>query len=243
MIISWPVCAHDSAECLAVGSLTGLASRRSLELLGWREKKSLAINMDPAQSMASASVCFSIRFLVQGWPDLGMARIVRRRHGPMKAFGSRTSPWLTWLGAIIAAALVAPGCGGSPASSSSVQVWGRVTFNGKPVGYGALIFQPAKTNKSGWGVGLISEDGKFSLVSNEPTVGLQPGRFDLFIKPPSPHDTRTHRRSDEEEWTDEKAVVIAYEYPVPKRFFSPETSGLWVDLEKEPIRLDIDLRD
>ncbi len=191
--------------------------------------------------MASAS--FSSRFLVQVWPDLGMARLVRRGHGPMQAFRSRTSSWLTWLGAIVAAGLVAPGCGGSSASSSSVQVWGRVTYNGKPVQYGALVFQPAATNRSNWGVGMISEEGKYSLVASEKDVGLESGRFEIFIRAPSPRDKLKHGRSGEEKESDEKAIAIAAAYPVPKRFFSRETSGLWVDLEKEPTRVDIDLRD
>ncbi len=160
----------------------------------------------------------------------------------MKAFESRTSSWLTWLGAIIAAALVAPGCGGSPASSSSVQVWGRVTYNGKPVGYGDIIFRPAPTNKSNWGVGMISEDGKYSLPADVNGVVLEPGRFEIFIKPPSPHEMRKHGVLSEEE-SDERAIAIAATYPVPKRFFASETSGLWVDLEREPTRVDIDLRD
>ncbi len=198
--------------------------------------------MDPAQSMASASVCFSIRFLVQGWPDLVMARIVRRGHGPMKAFRSRTSSWLTWPGAIIAVALVAPGCGGSSASSSSVKVWGRVTYNGEPVQYGQIVFHPA-TSRSNWGVGMISEEGKYSLVATETDVGLQTGRFDIFITPPSPHDKHRHGRSGEEEESDERAIAIAASYPVPKRFFSRETSGMWVDIGNEPTRVDIDLKD
>ncbi len=173
-----------------------------------------------------------------------MARIVRRGHGPMKAFRSRTSSWLTWLGAIIAAALIAPGCGGSSASSSSVKVWGQVTYNGEPVGYGMIIFQPAKTNRSNnWGVSTISEEGKYSLVASERDVALQTGRFDIYIKPPSPHDKYRHGRSGEEEEPDQRYFDIALSYPVPKRFFSKETSGLWVDLENEPSRVDIDLRD
>jgi hypothetical protein len=159
----------------------------------------------------------------------------------MKAFKWRPSPWLTCLGAIIAAALVAPGCGGSPARSNSVQVWGRVTYNGEPVGYGTLIFQPGPTTRSNWGVGLISEEGKYTLLSD---VGIEPGRFQIFIKPPSRCDKRKHSRlGEEEEESDEKAIAIAALYPVSKRFFSPETSGLWVDLEKEPTRVDIDLKD
>ena len=45
------------------------------------------------------------------------------------------------------------------------------------------------------------------------------------------------------EESDERAIAIAALYPVPNRFFSPKTSGLWVDLEKEPTRVDIDLKD
>jgi len=161
----------------------------------------------------------------------------------MKLSKSLSSPWLTWLGAIIAAALAAPGCGSSPPNSSSVQVSGRVTYNGQPVGYGSLIFQPQETTKSSWGVGTISEDGKYSLLTNQPDLGLQPGRFDIYIRPPAPHDKPKHGPSGEEEVSWEKAMILNASYPVPKRFFSRETSGLWVNLEKQPTRLDIDLRD
>jgi hypothetical protein len=172
-----------------------------------------------------------------------MAPIARRGHGPMKAFAARTAQWPTCLGAIVAAALAAPGCGGSSANSYSVQVWGRVTYNGKPVEAGALIFMPGPTTRSNWGFGFIAEDGKYTLISNETDVSLEPGRFIIFITPPSPHDKRKHSRLGEEEESDERAIAIAALYPVPKRFFSPETSGLWVDLKKEPTRVDIDLKD
>ncbi len=161
----------------------------------------------------------------------------------MKAFRSRTSRWLTWLGPIIAAALVAPGCGGSPASSSSVQVWGRVTYNGKPVQYGTLVFQPVRTSKSNWTAGPISEEGKYSLAPSQTDVALNPGRFEVYIRPPSPHDKYNRPGSDDVEESDQRAIAIAFLYPVPKRFFSPETSGMWVDIGDEPTRVDIDLRD
>jgi hypothetical protein len=174
-----------------------------------------------------------------------MTGIVRWGHGPMKAFKSRTASWLTWFGAIIAAALVAPGCGGSSANSNSVQVWGRVTYNGTPVQGGAVIFQPGPTTTSNTGIGLISEEGKYAFFFSDVTdLGFKPGRFQISIKPPSPHDKRKHSRlGEEEEESDEKAIAIAAMFPVPKRFFSPETSGLWGDLEREPTRVDIDLND
>ena len=172
-----------------------------------------------------------------------MAPIARRGHGPMKAFVARTVQWLTCLGAIVAAALAAPGCGGSPANSYSVQVSGRVTYNGQPVEAGALIFTPGPTTRSNWGIGFIDEDGKYALISSEANVSLEPGRYEIFINPPSPQDKRKHSRSGEEDESDERAIAIAALYPVPNRFFSPKTSGLWVDLEKEPTRVDIDLKD
>ncbi len=161
----------------------------------------------------------------------------------MKAFRSRTSCWLMWPSAIIAAALVAPGCGSSPASSSTVQVWGRVTYNGKPVQHGEVVFQAVTTNRSNWGIGVISEEGKYSLTSREPNDGLGPGRFEIFIRPPSPHDKHKLARRGEEEESDDRAIAIAALYPVPKRYFAPETSGMWVDIENEPTRVDIDLSD
>jgi hypothetical protein len=160
----------------------------------------------------------------------------------MKAFRSRTSRWLTWLGPIIGAALVAPGCGGSSASSNSVQVWGRVTYNGKPVQYGWLVFQPTRTSKSNWAFGVISEGGKYSLAPSQSDVVLNPGRFEVYIRPPTVHDKYKRAGSDEEE-SDQLAIAIATFYPVPQRFFSHETSGLWVDIGDEPTRVDIDLRD
>jgi hypothetical protein len=161
----------------------------------------------------------------------------------MKEIKARTSHRLKWLVAVLAAALCAPGCGEFSASSNSLQVWGRVTHNGKPVGYGALLFQPAPTNNSPWGIGLISEDGKYSVISAQPDAGLHPGRFDISLRPPAPHDRPKHGPAGEVEVTWEKALLLNYSYPVPKRFFARETSGLWADLEKEPTRLDIDLRD
>ena len=152
----------------------------------------------------------------------GHGRDRQTGHGPMKAFKSRTSSWLTRFGAIIATALVAPGCGGYSANPNSVQVWGRVTYNGTPVQGGAVIFQPGSTTTPNWGIGLISEKGKYTLVSDVTDVGFKPGRFQIFIRPPSPHDKRKHSRTgEEEEESDEKAIAIAAMYPVPKRFFSP----------------------
>ncbi len=124
-----------------------------------------------------------------------------------------------------------------------MQVWGRVTYNGKPVQYGTLVFQPVRTSKSNWTAGPISEEGKYSLAPSQTDVALNPGRFEVYIRPPSPHDKYNRPGSDDVEESDQRAIAIAFLYPVPKRFFSPETSGMWVDIGDEPTRVDIDLKD
>lgn len=148
------------------------------------------------------------------------------------------------LGAIIAAALAAAGCGVSPPSWNSVQVWGRVTYNGEPVKDGGLVLVPGPSTKSNSGIGFISEDGRYNLSSTVTGISLDPGHYVIFFTPPSVHVERKRDLIAEDDTElAEKARAIAASYPVPKRFLSPQTSGLWVDLEKEPTRVDIDLKD
>ena len=103
---------------------------------------------------------------------------------------------------------------------------------------------PGPTTRSNWGFGFIAEDGKYTLISNETDEqASNPAASTSLSRLHRPDDKRKHSRLGEEEESDERAIAIAALYPVPKRFFSPETSGLWVDLKKEPTRVDIDLKD
>lgn len=162
----------------------------------------------------------------------------------MKAFTSRNVACLTCLGAIVVSALCAPGCGVSSASSNAVQVWGRVTCNGKPVTGGVIIFMPGPTGKA-WGTAPISSDGKYTLVTYDATFPFEPGRYTIFILPPGHKVTRRQSRFEEENAkpATENEAAATPKYEVPERFFRPDTSGLWVELDKEPNRVDIDLKD
>ncbi len=161
----------------------------------------------------------------------------------MKAFVLRTAAWVTRFGVMIAA-LAAFGCGPPTPSWDSVQVWGRVTYNGKPVKGGLLVFEPGSTTNSNWGVARIEEDGKFNVITNDVDVNLEPGRFRIYMRPPAPPVEHKHGRfAEEHNESDEKALTTAATPPVPERFLKPETSPLWVELKKEPSRVDIDLKD
>ena len=82
---------------------------------------------------------------------------------------------------------------------------------------------PGPTTKSNWGIGMISEDGKYKLTSNDNDVNLEPGHFVIFFTPPPPHRERSHGRFPEEiTESDEKAVAMSVLYPVPKPTSPPK---------------------
>jgi hypothetical protein len=63
------------------------------------------------------------------------------------------------------------------------------------------------------------------------------------MRPPPPVEPKRGRFAEEDNKSDEKAVTTTAPSPVPVRFLKPETSPLWVELKKEPSRIDIDLKD
>ncbi len=162
----------------------------------------------------------------------------------MIASMQKTGFRLSCLAGMFAVAMALPGCGASPASPYPLQVWGRMTHNGNPLQGGLVMFEPEGPVGKTWGIGAISEDGNYKLASSVPDLPLQPGSYRVFIKPPSPKKERKHRRSEEEDnESDEKQIAIAVLFPVAKQYFKSETSGLKVELENEPTRVDIDLKE
>lgn len=92
------------------------------------------------------------------------------------------------------ASLCAGGCG--PSSSSPdwpdpVAVTGKVTYKGKPLENGTVIFIPEASTKGKGGSGLINASGEYKAESiwsgKETKEGLIPGKykvaFSRFIKP------------------------------------------------------------
>jgi hypothetical protein len=171
------------------------------------------------------------------------ARILLRELRLLQAFASRIGA-STILGVLLAAVLTAPGCDLPSPGWNTVQVWGRVTYNGQPVKGGLLIFEPGSSSNTNWGAAAISAEGKYAVVPSQFDVDLEPGRFVIFLRPPTPETERKRGRFGEEiNKPETEANVAVASYPVPDRFFKPETSKLWIDLQKEPTRVDIDLKD
>jgi hypothetical protein len=144
-------------------------------------------------------------------------------------------------------ALLAPGCGVSSASSSSSQVAGRVTYAGKPVTGGLIIFTPKDRPSGNWGAGLIEKNGRFSVTTHHESIALEPGSYRIFFRPPAPkvEPLRAGRLDDPEEkaGADSRPKLADPKPELPDKFYDPETSGLWVVIEREPNWIEIDMQD
>ena len=80
--------------------------------------------------------------------------------------------------AVVAVAMIAAatGCSKTPAV---VPVSGKVLYNGKPMPYGYVLFQPEQGQPA---EGEIQSDGSFQLSSYGPKDGAVPGRHKISVR-------------------------------------------------------------
>jgi hypothetical protein len=144
-------------------------------------------------------------------------------------------------------ALVIPGCGVSSASWSRAQLWGRVTYDAKPLTDGAIIFFGVDGKSTNWGAGRIDKDGRFFLRPYQVDTPLDAGVYRIFFRPPAPkfEPTRARRSSVEgREPSDLDEIPKALPsppFPLPDKFLTVNTSGLELYFDGRPQRVDLDL--
>jgi hypothetical protein len=143
-------------------------------------------------------------------------------------------------------ALVTSGCRVSSASSEAVQVWGRVTYGGKPLEGGAIIFMPMEDLHTNWGVGQIDSHGMYRLSTYIPKTSLEPGPYRIYLMPTAPTFAQVNgspkvRREAEKDGT--AKVPETPKSPIPERFQKPQSSGIMVMVEQPSNRIDVDLKD
>jgi hypothetical protein len=104
-------------------------------------------------------------------------------------------------------------------------VAGKVTFAGKPVVNGIVVFENAAANISIWAD--LTEDGSYVLRTHN-TTGLPPGTYQVAIRPrPQPVDG-----TDDPPTSALPGQPKELDHPfIPKKFHSTRTSKLAVEVQ------------
>lgn len=140
-----------------------------------------------------------------------------------------------------------PGLGGASGGLRPSGISGKVTYNGKPLTRGAIIFMPHDRRGPDWAAAQLDQEGKFKLEDessgNEP---LAPGRYEIFFvfRDRIAAEAKLLRQPSEAGDGSPTNVEPAPEpSPIPVKYTKPETSGLWMNLGREPNRIVIELKD
>ena len=134
-------------------------------------------------------------------------------------------------------------------------VWGRVSYKGRPLQQGAILFAPVGAEPGDWAIGPIGKDGRYSMNPNWHRGYAEKVHYRLCIVP-FPHAFTAEDLSPprEELPSDTKPAAPPGEtpdahqqtlaaLPIPERFTKIWTSGLKVTLDRSSARVDIDLKD
>jgi len=126
------------------------------------------------------------------------------------------------------ATLIVPGCGRSGPEMAAV--FGKVTYNGKPVPMGTISFQPdAPDGRTA--VGEIDSDGSYQLQTENPGDGAQLGSYHVSIS-----------AVDAPVLDYIPAKPVPPKRLVPEKYEKPETSGLTATVKSGKNEIPFDLK-
>jgi hypothetical protein len=132
-------------------------------------------------------------------------------------------------------------------------LYGQVTYNGKPLDRGFVLFYPTDEKSNDWVVGTIDKDGNYRIDAKW-RHNPDKMRFRICIIPrkgkPVAHVDVPHQESGSRvvpvalnsKETDAHPLV-ALDVGFPHRFTNISTSGLQITIGREPARIDIDMKD
>lgn len=121
--------------------------------------------------------------------------------------------------------------------SSSGPVQGRVTFNGRPLDGGYIVFVPIEGNHDGWASASIDQDGHYSLDPQWHRGSCGRGQFRIGVIP----SNRTLMAHSSEVAGSRQSAGALHQFP--GRYINWRTSGLQVTLGCESARVEIELKD
>ena len=159
---------------------------------------------------------------------------------------------VAFLGVVVPCVLIFLGMNAEVFSPTGA-LYGQVTYNGKPLDRGFVLFYPTDEKSSDWAVGPIDKDGSYRI---EPKWRHISGRtqFRICIVPrkgkPATHMDVPHEGSDSRavsvplnSTSSDAHSLVALDVGFPDKYTNIATSGLQISLSREPARIDIDMKD
>lgn len=120
-----------------------------------------------------------------------------------------------------AALLVLSGCG-SDGLPNMVPIRGEVTYNGKPLNHGRVVYLPKDPTKCRQASGPIKADGTFELTTQKGGDGAMFGDYEIVVFSRG-SDNGSQAKTREEY---EAAMKNSATESIPERFMDPSTSGV-----------------
>jgi hypothetical protein len=137
-------------------------------------------------------------------------------------------------------AFLLTGCGGGVERPPLGKVSGKVTYNGKPVTSGSVIFTPTKGDTGGHiATGNIQSDGSYTLTTFDTGDGAVLGQYVVTIEARGqtpmtgpPIDPKTKR-----------PMYVPSKSTIPEKYGSVERTPFRVTVEPGSKTVDLDLKD
>jgi hypothetical protein len=134
-------------------------------------------------------------------------------------------------GLSLLAVVLAGGCGRS-GKPHTVAVKGTVSYKGKPLTTGKVIFAPVDPQKGRPGEGWIGGDGSFAISTFDPGDGVVPGDYIVMIDPTPPPEESVDKKV-------KKAPAVQF----PKKYLKKESSDLKQSIAEKVVDLKLELKD
>lgn len=132
--------------------------------------------------------------------------------------------------------IISLGCGqGKP---TTAQVCGRVTFQGKPVPEGKIIFMPDNGRPA---IGEIGPDGRYELKTFAAGDGAAFGKHRVVIEARRVSGGAKPKTLEEEFHGGGAAANFSVEWLVPEKYSNSDTSNLTAEVKAGPNVIDFDL--
>jgi len=150
--------------------------------------------------------------------------------------GGRAGGWVLVVlaGAAVVASL--PGCG--KAQRERGVVTGKVTYNGEPLRFGTVIFEP-ETGQ--YATGIIQPDGTFEMETRGEGKGAPVGKCKVRFVCFANQDPAAKPVEPENGAIPGEGLAIGPSL-IPERYLSSETSGITVDVkpgDNEPLVFEL----